>query len=220
MLKEVCDALIATGKVHRSWLGIRMVGIENSGAMRAQLGGLDKGAVVVTVEAASPAYASELRAADVITAIDGMAVATPRDLQRVILKHPAGTKVLLGIWRAGKSLSVDLTTAELPDEITKAAPFSPPKVAPEKREALGLTLTEAESGGARVAEVAPDSPSAKAGLAAGDIVTAVDAEPQNNPTAVAMALRAALERDPKKGVLVNYERAGKKSWVVIEQTAR
>jgi S1-C subfamily serine protease len=217
MLKEVCDALIATGRVHRSWLGIRMSGIENSGAMRSQLGGLEKGVVVVTVEAASPAYASELRPADVITAIDGAPVATPRDMQRAILRRPAGTKVLLGVWRAGKSLTVDITTAELPEAITKTASVPPSKPTPEKSEALGLTLTGGEAGGVLIAEVAADSPPAKAGLAPGDIITAVDAEPQNGPAAVATALHAALERDPKKGVLVNYERAGKKSWVVIER---
>ena len=220
MLREVTGQLIATGKVHRSWLGIRMVGVAESGALRAQLGRLEKGVVVQTIEAGSPAYASELRAADVITGIDGLAVATPRELQKAILKRAAGTKVQLAVWRAGQSIAVALTTGELPDDYSKFAGFPEPPAEPAKMEVLGLTLEEAENSGARVAAVAADSPAAKAELAAGDIITAVETEPKRGAAAVLAALRNAAERGSKKGVLVNFLREGKKSWAVIEHPAK
>ena len=219
MLRDISSQLIATGKVHRSWLGIRMVAVADSGPMRDQLGAIEKGVVVHTVEANSPAYHSELRPADVITAIDGKPLAVPHDLQKEILARPAGATVKLTVWRAGQTLELPVTTAELPDGFSRLA-AAPPKTAEPKREVLGLTLEDTTPRGARIVEIAPDSPAAKAGLAVGDIITSVQTERKEDAAEVVAALAEALRSSPKKGILVNYSRDGKKSWVVIEQVAK
>ena len=219
MLRDISGQLIATGKVRRSWLGIRMVAIADSGPLRAQIGGIEKGVVVHTVEANSPAYRSELRPADVITAIDGMPLAIPHDLQKEILARPAGANVQLTVSRAGQTLKIPVTTGELPDGFSKL-PASAPPVEP-RREILGLTLEDTTPRrGARIAAIAPDSPAAKAGLAVGDIITAVQTERKTDTAEVVAALMGSLFAGPKKGVLLNYLRDGKKSWAVIEQAAK
>ncbi|MEO8353655.1 MAG: trypsin-like peptidase domain-containing protein, partial [Chthoniobacteraceae bacterium] len=60
LVRDVVDQLVATGKVRRSWLGIRMGAVEDSGAIEGHLPDIDHGVVVYTIVADSPAYQSEL----------------------------------------------------------------------------------------------------------------------------------------------------------------
>lgn len=218
MLRDISEQLISHGKVQRPWLGIRMIALPESGSLRERFDGLAKGIVVSTIEANSPAYESDLRPIDVITAIDGKELADPRELQREILRRKVGALVQLTIWRAGRTLQVPVTTAELPESFSNATKFP---LRPEaKREVLGLVLLDTETGGPRIVEIAPDSPAARVELAPGDTIIAVDGEPQNSAEAAADALESAAARNARKGVLITFERGGKKSWVVIERASR
>src|SRR5262249_31677538 len=49
-----------------------------------------------------PAAQAGLRAKDVILSVDGRAIASPRELQRVISVTPVGTPVRLSVWRDGQ----------------------------------------------------------------------------------------------------------------------
>jgi len=219
MLRDISEQLIAHGKVQRPWLGIRMVGVSENGGFAELAVGAAKGVVISTIEANSPAYASDLRAVDVITAIDGKELSTPRDLQREILRRKVGAVVQLTVRRAGQLLQVPVTTGQLPEDSAKKLPGddseNPPQV-----EVLGLVLRDTPGGPPRIVEIAPDSPAADAELAPGDVITAVEGEPQASAQNATAALEAAASKNAKKGVLVNIERAGKKSWIVIERASR
>ena len=219
MLRDISTQLIATGKVRRSWLGIRMVAVGESGLLRDSLAGVEKGIVVHTIEANSPAYRSELRAGDVITGLDGKALAIPHDLQKEILARPAGATLQLTVWRAGKTIQIPVTTGKLPDDYSKLG-TAPAKPAEPKREVAGLTLEDSTRRGARIVAIAPDSPAAKAGLAVGDVITAIQTEPRIGAAEVADALADALAGSPENGVLLNFQRDGKKNWAVIEQAVK
>ena len=67
--------------------------------------------VVVSTEPGYPA-ASVLKAGDVITAVDGKAVASPAALTALITAHPAGSTLALTITRNGKSQTVQVATKE------------------------------------------------------------------------------------------------------------
>src|SRR5437667_3630240 len=98
MAKEIGAELIAGHKIVRPWLGIRIETLGDDPSIRDLLKGADKGGVVRTIEADTPAARSDLRPFDVITHVDGTPVETDSQLQHEILKKKVGQNVELTIW--------------------------------------------------------------------------------------------------------------------------
>jgi S1-C subfamily serine protease len=137
MLEEVSTQLIERGRVQRPWLGIRIETLGKNNSLREHVTGVEHGVVVYTIEADAPAYKSDLRAADVITEVDGVPVATDRDLQKQILRKKIGQTIQLTVWRRGTTLKIPVATAELPGELTRVANVQPPKPKAVTADALG-----------------------------------------------------------------------------------
>ena len=217
MLQDVTQQLIASGAVRRPWLGIRIETLGENSALRDHLAGVDRGVVVDTIEADAPAYKSDLRPADVITEVDGAKVATARDLQKEVLRKKIGQTIQLTVWRRGATMKIPVATAELPKELTKVANILPPKAPAADAESLGLKLKDSGAGaGALVIEIAPESPAARAEILAGDVVTAVETLPVTNAAACAKAIDGAMRERHAKGVLLNIERKGKRTFAVLK----
>jgi Do/DeqQ family serine protease len=228
MIKEVSDQLISNGKITRPWLGIRISTLDENEAVRDQIKGIDRGVLVNTIEPDAPAYKSDLRPADVITQVDGVSVASARELQREILKKKVAQRVELTVWRNGKSMTVPVTTGELPGEVTKVANMRPEKKSPPKPERsenlYGLQLQDVTKEladqlqlksrtGALVSHVDPGSPAALADIQREDLITEV------NEQAVADAATCAKliqSHDAKKGILLFIDRKGQKTYSVIK----
>jgi S1-C subfamily serine protease len=85
-----------------------------------------------------------------------------------------------------------------------------------KRETFGLKLKDSDSHRATVSEVAPESPAAKAGLQADDVITDVETKPVSNADAALDAIARSDGRAAKKGILLNIERKGKRTYAVLE----
>jgi putative serine protease PepD len=102
-VKDVTRALIAGQKVQHAYLGVR-IGDAQSGA----------GALVGSVTSGSPADGAGLKAGDVITAVDGKAIAGADDLTAAISSHAPKDKVTLKITRNGGTRTVDLTLGVRP----------------------------------------------------------------------------------------------------------
>ena len=216
MLAEVSRQLIAEGKVRRSWIGVRVDTLANYPALREHLQGIDLGVVVGTIEANAPALKSDLRAADVITQVDGVPVTLAKDFQKEIVRKKIGQVVQLNVWRAGRMMQIPVTTGEMqPAHFTKVSTAPASKTPAPNAETLGLKLKAGDKH-AVVAEVAAESPAAKAGLLADDIVTDVESKPVASPGAVFEAITAGAGKAGKKGVLLHVERKGKRTFVVLE----
>src|SRR5438132_5594572 len=71
MAKEIGAELVAGHKIMRPWLGIRIETLGDDSSIRDLLKGADRGVVVRTIEADTPAYRSDLRTFDVIAHADG-----------------------------------------------------------------------------------------------------------------------------------------------------
>jgi S1-C subfamily serine protease len=215
MLQDVAQQLIARGKVQRPWLGIRMETLSDTSAVRDHVAGVERGVVVDTIEADSPAYRSDLRAADVITEVDGAKVATARELQKEILRKKIGQNIQLTVSRRGAVMKIGIATAELPQEFSRVVNGQPAPAAPADAESLGLKLKDAATG-AQIVEIAPESPAARAEILPGDVITAVETQPVANAAACVRSIEISIREKHAKGVLLNLERKGKRTFAVLK----
>ena len=125
-VEAIVSQLLSSGKVEHAYLG---VAIESIPASAADGLGTVAGAAVTDVRSGSPAADAGLKAAtgtktvdgqqyptggDVITAIDGQAVAGADELRAAIDAKKPGQKVELTVRRDGKTTSVELTLASRP----------------------------------------------------------------------------------------------------------
>jgi len=211
LAREVSDQLIARGKFTRAWLGISIQGYKDDPGLRELIPGVDDGVVVSGILPNGPAAKSDLKPSDVITAVDGSRVTTPQQLRNAIRGKKIGQPVMLDVFRKGKSLQVRLSPAEWVAPTAAVTAARKPAVPGTDPATLGITVQEltkelaAQFGvdaeeGVLVAAVAKDSPAARKGLKAGDVITSINQQATDTPKQFRDALK---EADPRKGVLIN-----------------
>ncbi len=90
------------------------VGVEPLGDQLAEYFGAKGGVLVASVEADSPAAKAGLKAGDVITSVNGEAIADPRDLTSEIRKAAAGSTLSMEIVRERKTQTLKATLPDAP----------------------------------------------------------------------------------------------------------
>lgn len=114
--QAVIADLAGQGKVDRGWLGVSIQPVTED--IAAAIGmEVPKGALVSDVSADTPAAKAGLKRGDVVTAVNGAAVDSPRDLTRLIATAKPGAKVMIDFLRAGQPVELNVTLgsrAELP----------------------------------------------------------------------------------------------------------
>jgi S1-C subfamily serine protease len=216
MLEDVGQQLMATGKVLRPWLGIRIETLAEKENLQAHFPGIERGVVVDTIEANAPAYKSDLRPADVITEVDGLKVNTARELQQTVMRKKIGQSLQLTVWRSGQTMRIAVATGELPDEVTRVANPPQRKTGESGIEAMGLQLRDAKPAGATVVGTLVDSPASRALVFSDDVVTGVDGKPVTDAAGCVSAIASSLVIKGNKGVLLNIERKGKRTFVILQ----
>ena len=209
MLQEVSTQLIAEGKIQHSWIGVRVEALADRPKLREHLQTTASGVVVLTIDAGAPAFKSDLRPTDVITHVDGVAITLAKDLRKEIARKKVGQTVQLTVWRAGRTVTIPVTTGGQ-EPFTKVSAV--PGTSVEK---LGMKLKGVE-GRAIVTELAPDGAAVKSGLRVEDVITDVESKAMGSPVAVFEAIAAGVGKSGTKGVLLNVERKGKRTFVVLE----
>lgn len=116
------------------------------------------------VVAGMPAEKAGIKAGDIITDIDGWSIETFDDVVRIVTAS-SGRTLNITVDRSGKPLTFPVTPAVRDQESD-----------------LGVTLRLGDIGinrvlPARIGTVVPDSPAEKAGIAPGDVITAIDGAP-------------------------------------------
>jgi len=176
---------------------------------------LGLGAVIIEVMADSPAEQAGLEVGDHITAVEGQRVDAENDLAALIAAHEPGDTVTVEIAQPGEtSREVMVELGEHPEEEGKAylgvRYMSLPHIDMPGRHELphfrmprfdfdlneehfGLRPGKEVQQGAIIRRVVEDSPAEAAGLQKGDVVTAVDGQPVENPRAL---VDAVSEREP------------------------
>jgi serine protease Do len=226
MAKEIGAELIAGHKIARPWLGIRIETLGEDPATRDLFKGVDKGVIVRTIEADTPASKSDLRPFDVITDVDGSPVTSDTQLQHEILKKKIGQNVDLTVWRKGQTIKVPVKTGELPNEIARASNESSQLPQPKEQDTgkFGLQVQELTKEvaerlqlgvqhGVIVTDVADNSLAAQQDIQREDIITEVDGKPVTNVQSFREALTKA---DPTRGVLLYLDRKGTKTFAVLK----
>jgi serine protease Do len=108
LVKTLVPQLASKGKVEWGWLGVTIAEIGEDDAERLKLAET-RGVLIRSVVPGEPADKSGVKANDVIVAVGGTKLATPRDLQRLVSSTPAGTRVRVVLIRDGREHELDVT---------------------------------------------------------------------------------------------------------------
>jgi len=208
VVKNVVEQLKANGAVTRGWIGVQIQNVTQDLADDLSLKDAT-GALVAAAEKNSPAAAAGIKSGDVITAVDGEAVADPHDLARRIAALGPKKTAKLSIVRNGSPMTIDVTLGTMPADKTASAEshnFDDNGASASSALAkLGLTLRAAHGqDGVMVTDVDPDGAAAEKGLKEGDVILEVAGKSVSRPSEVVEAIDTA-KSDGKKSVLLRVK---------------
>jgi S1-C subfamily serine protease len=192
---------------------------------------LGLGALIIEVTPDSPAEQAGLQVGDHIAAVEGQKVDAENDLAALIATRRAGDTVTVEIARPGEeSREVTVELGEHPEEGGKAylgvryvplphidmpgrhelPHFRMPRLHFDfDEEHFGIGPGEVQQG-AIIRQVVESSPAEAAGLHKGDVITAVDGEPVENPRALVDAVGELEPGDTLTLTVVRPEEAGER----------
>ena len=225
LVKQVTGQLRTAGHVTRGFLGVETQPVTAEIAPSLGLGDKAKGALVAQVSPDSPAAKAGLQPGDVLTAVDGHAVANPRELAQLVANDKPGDEATLAVMHDGGSKTVTVRLSAMPDEQQTAdagdqdsgrgriglalAPLSP-----EVRQQLDLP---SGAHGVVVAGVQPGSGAEQAGLREGDLVVGVGTKAVNTPSDAVSAIKGATKGG--KAVALRVVRDGQARFVAVSPAA-
>ena len=181
-------------QARQPYLGVRYEQLTPDRA--AELGlGISEGALVLEVDADSPAQRADIRPGDVIVAVDGQAVTLAHPLAEHVRRLSIGKTAQFTVVRGGQEFVVSVLIGsrtalplEFPPDLytppgSEGRPQQPrPRdntpflgvryepLSPALAQSEGLDITD----GALIREVLPGSPAEQAGLRPGDVIIAVN----------------------------------------------
>ena len=210
---EVVAQLKEKGRVDRGWLGVYIQDVDKN---LAQSLGLEKpqGALLAQLEPNGPADKAGLKAGDVVTRFNGLAVVEASDLPHIVGLLPAGKKIDATIIRRGKEKSLEVEIGARPGDSKVAAASG--------GDILGLDVGEldAESlekrrllGGVLVLKVYSGSAAADAGLQAGDALVQLGYQTLSNVDDYGEILKQLPKGTP---VALRFFRRGRSIFRTIE----
>jgi serine protease Do len=224
LAKQVVADLEDHGSVDRGWLGVKIQPVTDDIKEALHLPAA-KGALVAEVFPDSPAAAAKLKQGDVILDFAGKPISQLKDLTRAVAATKAGTSTEVTIWRGGReqTLQVKIAKQELQQGQNEPgqAPGHPKAETNQQLGALVAPLTDPlreklglaeDATGVAIMALEPNGRAARQGLAVGDVIEQVDAQPVDSPK----ALDQALDGAGKGTVLVLISRGGAEQYVAVK----
>lgn len=228
LAKPIIAQLKEQGHIERGWLG---VAIQELTPDLAEGLGLPKGegALISSVQENSPAAAAGLKAGDVVLDFAGRSITSPKDLSRAVAETPNGSKAPMKIWRDNAAQTVDVTIAELKDDVASADPTGAGDTAGGSNavQQLGATLVPVDDNaraqfdlpqdatGVVISDLDPSSALAEQGVRPGDIIERINDRDIRSTEDVTRALEQS--RSDKRSVAVLLiARGGNDRFVAVQ----
>jgi serine protease Do len=210
---KVKDQIVATGKASHGRLGVTVQDL-NQGL--AESFGMKRpdGALVSQVAPGSAAAAAGLKPGDVITHVNGEALARSGSLSSVIGMSAPGEKVKLTVWREQKAMDIEarLGGATPADEAVADAggdAAQGPRLGLSLRPLQPQEKSQAKLDGGLVVEQVSGA-AERAGIEAGDVLLAINGKPVTSIEQI----RGVLKSQPKSVALL-VQRQGNQIFVPV-----
>jgi serine protease Do len=199
LARQVMDQIVTHGHVVRSYIGVSVQGVTPAIAQAMKLSS-PEGALVAQVSPDGPAQRAGLREGDVITEINGNAIAESNQLRMTVSMMNPGDEARLKVIRDGQVMHFTIKVEEMPGERVQRASAEPNH---SDKTLEGVQVEELDAQSARqlqlpastkglvVTNVDPASPAAAAGLQEGDVIQQVNRKPVTNSHDFAQALRSS-----------------------------
>jgi serine protease Do len=223
---EIGNSLIADGRFARSYIGIVPATLREYRRFRDIDTTAEDGIVVRTIARNSPASKSDLKPADVITAVDGVQMKTEQQFRSTISRKKAGSEIVLDVVRNTDKLTVKLIPNEKPSTERPGGNAKPKTKEDTSSMELGMTVKPLTkelakqygvemTEGVIITEVEEDSLASKFELKPGDIVTDINHVPVTSLKEFRDEVKKAKGR-----VLVSFIRDGTKQFEVLKDRSR
>ena len=209
-VRHIATDLIEHGKVTRGWLGVMIQDVDSGLAEKL---GLDRpmGALINNIFDDTPAEEFGLQQGDVIVAINDQTIKNVNHLRAAIARHKPMATVSISILRDGQKQNISVTlserTAQAPHSTKDSEEhadvwkgLSLQNLTPDLAEKLGHTADE----GVLLADVAPGSAAAKAGLRKGALILEVENQPIHSVAEFKSAL-GKVKEETKILLLIKHE---------------
>jgi serine protease Do len=220
--RNVFEQIVSRGRVRRGTIGAVAQSITPLLAAGLRLP-REMGVIIADVYPGGTADASGLEAGDIVLALDGKPIENARQLEVNLYQRAIGDRVRLDVERDGQRLTVAVEVDEREDDPERFADYVTPEqnLVPRlgilaidiDRRVRGMLPSLRLPGGVAVAALAPTPQSSGEGLAAGDIITAV------NGTLIASLsdLREAIDAlEPGQACVLQIQRGAQLRFVALE----
>jgi serine protease Do len=225
MARHIMEQLIATGKVVRGYLGVKIGDIDQAMAKSFDLP-TTNGSLIHQVVDGSPADKADLQAGDFITGVAGEPVNNTNELRNKVATLKPGKTYAFQIYRDGEKDTKKVTITEQPKDMWAAFRGERPRRTDKPAARLGLTVKtltnelakkagyDSSLRGVLITDVTPNTDAAEKGMRPGQVILKV----QNKRVENVKEFTAAVA-DVKKDVGVRLQVVtpqGDRRFVLIE----